>query len=240
MILLDKVAIVTGAAKGIGLAIAESLLAEGAIVYPLDMADLPDGYNPQLAGNYIQGDITDTAFVKQAVLSAKKRAGKIDILVNNAGLVSYEPFSMAAKESVKKMFEVNVLANIELTQYVSRVMKRQGGGSIINMASIVGLRGQSGQAVYAASKGALISLTYSLAKELAKDNIRVNALAPGMVGTERLKREMAGRFDGRVDDIGLNRMAEPREIADVCVFLASDKSTYLTGQVIGLDGCLKI
>ncbi len=235
-----KTAIVSGAARGIGRAVAEHLAACGARVFPLDIAELGADYPADLAADYLRGDITDSQFLKQSVLDVKRAAGGIDILVNNAALISYEPIEMVAKDTMKRMFDVNVLAVVELTQYVGRLMKRQGGGSIINMASIVGLRGQAGQAIYAASKGAVIALTYSLAKEFAGHGVRVNALAPGMVATERLKAEMAGRFDDRVADIGLQRMATPQDIANSCAFLAADEAAYITGQIIGLDGCLKI
>ena len=134
------------------------------------------------------------------------------------------------------MFEVNVIAMIQLVQLASRIMTRQKSGSIINMSSVVGVQGVKGQLGYSATKGAVISITKSAAKELIEHNIRVNAIAPGMVGTERFTAVFEEKFKDKIANIGIGRLAEPNEIANVCVFLASDLSTYVTGQVIGVDG----
>ena len=115
-------------------------------------------------------------------------------------------------------------------------MQRQQNGSIINMASMVAVKGAKGQLSYAATKGAVISATKSAAKELANDKIRVNAIAPGMVGTERFKNVLQEKFSEKINDIPFGRLAEPEEIAKLCLFLASDASSYITGQVIGIDG----
>jgi 3-oxoacyl-[acyl-carrier protein] reductase len=119
-------------------------------------------------------------------------------------------------------------------------MTRQKNGSIINISSMVGEKGASGQTDYATTKGAVIALTKSAAKELAPQGIRVNAVAPGMVATERFVGEMESRFKGKTDAIGMGRLAEPSEIAQLCVFLASDTSSYITGQIIGIDGSVVI
>lgn len=176
------------------------------------------------------------AAVKDEVLTIKKQEGHIDILVNNAGLISYEMMSMIDYERFRKMFEVNVVALIYLMQLVGRVMQRQQSGSIVNMASMVGLKGAAGQLSYAATKGAVISATKSAAKELASGKIRVNAVAPGMVGTERFKNVLQEKFSEKINDVPFGRLAEPEEIANLCLFLASDASSYITGQVIGIDG----
>lgn len=181
-------------------------------------------------------DICDFAAVKKAVVDIKKAHGKIDILVNNAGLISYELMSMIDYDRFRKMFEVNVIALVNLMQLVGRVMQRQQNGSIINMASMVAVKGAKGQLSYAATKGAVISATKSAAKELANDKIRVNAIAPGMVGTERFKNVLQEKFSEKINDIPFGRLAEPEEIAKLCLFLASDASSYITGQVIGIDG----
>ena len=148
------------------------------------------------------------AAVKDEVLTIKKQEGHIDILVNNAGLISYEMMSMIDYERFRKMFEVNVVA----------------------------LKGAAGQLSYAATKGAVISATKSAAKELASGKIRVNAVAPGMVGTERFKNVLQEKFSEKINDVPFGRLAEPEEIANLCLFLASDASSYITGQVIGIDG----
>ena len=145
---------------------------------------------------------------------------------------------MITKNTLRKMFEVDVFAMIEMIQYASRLMARKNKGSIINMASIVGTNGAAGQLAYSAAKGAVTALTKSAAKELAPQNIRVNAVAPGMVATKRLVAEMSGRFDNKMENIGLGRMASPEDIANVYAFLASEAAGYISGQVIGVDGCM--
>ena len=134
------------------------------------------------------------------------------------------------------MFEVNVIALIHLMQVVSRIMMRQDQGCIINMASMVGLKGAAGQLSYSATKGAVISATLSAAKELSSSHIRVNAIAPAMVGTDRFRAVLEEKFKERINDIPFGRLANPEDIADACLFLASDLSSYMTGQVLGLDG----
>ena len=239
--LKNKVCIVTGAAKGIGRAIATSLFNNGAIVYMLDLnideflwaKDLDPTQERLLP---LECDICDMATVKNIILQVKRQQNHIDVLVNNAGIVTYEYLSMIDYEKLRKMFEVNVFSLIYITSLVSRVMSNQNSGSIINMASIVGLNGAKGQLSYSASKGAVISITKSAAKELAHKNIRVNALAPGMVGTERFKNVLETQFKEKINDIPFGLLAEPQEIAQLVTFLASDQSQYITGQIIGIDG----
>jgi 3-oxoacyl-[acyl-carrier protein] reductase len=134
------------------------------------------------------------------------------------------------------MIEVNVVALIHLMTLVSRIMQRQQNGSIINMASMVGVKGAKGQLSYSATKGAVIAATKSAAKELADYHIRVNAIAPGMVGSERFKAVLSEKFAQKINDIPFGRLATPEEVAKLCLFLASDNSSYITGQIIGIDG----
>mgnify|MGYP000373550794 FL=1 len=246
-LLENKVCLVTGAAKGIGRTIAERYAKDGAFVYANDLKEgemdewakeLSERENTTVVPLYF--NICDFDAVVKSVMRIKKEQGRIDVLANNAGIVTYEPLLLIDFDKLRKMFEVNVIAMIHLIQMVSKVMKRQKSGSIINMASIVGLKGAKGQLSYSATKGAVISTTLSASKELAEYNIRVNAVAPGMVATERFKNEIEGRFEERLQSVGMGRFADPEEIADVYSFFASDRSKYVTGQVLGVEGSFAI
>lgn len=238
-LLYDKVAIVTGAGAGIGKATTQMFAKEGSVVYAIDIKGL-DWVNQSNAGNNIvhpvELDICDFASVKALVMAIKKEHGRIDVLANIAGLISYELMPMIDYDKFRKMLDVNVVALVHLMSLVSRIMTRQQSGSIINMASMVGEKGAKGQLSYAATKGAVIAVTKSAAKELAEHRIRVNAIAPGMVGSERFKAVLEEKFAQKINDIPFARLAEPEEVAQLCLFLASDQSQYVTGQIIGIDG----
>jgi len=181
-------------------------------------------------------NVTDFAAVKEAVLNIKKQTGRIDTVVNNAGMITYELIPMIDFGKFRQMIDVNLVASIHLVQLASRLMMRQKSGSIINISSIVGVRGMAGQLSYAATKGAIDAVTKSAARELAPYNIRVNSLAPGMVETERLIQEATRGFEDKVKLIGMGRIASPVEVANTVLFLSSNLSSYVTGQVIGVDG----
>lgn len=243
MLLKGKVCLITGTNKGIGQAIATAFAREGATVYAHSRdSNGIASWADQLAKKYdtkvipIYFDLVDFEHAKNQVMHIKSIEGKIDVLVNNAGMVTYEMIPMVQLDVFRKMWEINVIGTFNLLQIVSRIMGRQKSGSIINMASIVGEKGAKGQVSYATTKGAVIAMTKSAAKELAPLNIRVNAIAPGMVGTERFKGVFEKNFKEKINTIGMGRLAEPSEIAEVCVFLGSDMSTYATGQVLGVDG----
>lgn len=245
MLLKDKVCVVTGAAQGIGHAIALELLREGAVVYG---CDLREGSMDELAGgdtafHPLYFDVTDAAGVKAAMMQVKKEQGRIDVLVNNAGVVFNKKIGMIVRAETELMFRVNVIAVIEMTQLVSRIMARSGGGSIVNIASVTAVLGSAGQSAYSATKGAVIAFTKSAAKELAPQGIRVNAVAPGIVKTERFEElyEASGdKIDARIGRIALGRLGTPEDIARACAFLASDNASYISGQILGVDGCASI
>lgn len=245
MILKEKICVVTGAAQGIGKAIALNMLDEGATVYG---ADLKEGSMAELAASKpafhpLYFDVTDAVGAKEALMSVKKESGRIDVLVNNAGVVFNRKIGMIARDETELMFRVNVIAAIELTQLASRLMARTGGGSIVNIASVTAVLGSPGQSAYSATKGAIISFTKSSAKELAPLGIRVNAVAPGIVKTERFEElyEASGdKIDGRIGRIALGRLGLPEDIAKAVTFLASDNASYISGQILGVDGMAAI
>ncbi|MFT7251310.1 MAG: 3-oxoacyl-[acyl-carrier protein] reductase [Flavobacterium sp.] len=246
-LLKDKVCLITGASKGIGRSIAEAFAEQGAIVYANartqnsidDWAkELSEKHQTKVVPVYF--DVTDLASAKKAVMQIKQNENKVDVLVNNAGMVTYEMIPMAQMDTFKSMLDVNVTGAFNLLQIVSRIMSRQKSGSIINMTSIVADKGAKGQVAYATTKGAIIAMTKSAAKELASLQIRVNAVAPGMVSTERFLNVFESKFKDKINNIGMGRLASPNEIADLCVFLSSDMSTYITGQIIGIDGSTEL
>ena len=239
-LLENKICIITGAAQGIGRQIAEQFAADGAVVYACDRQAFTTT-NPQIRP--IELDITDATAVKTALMQIFKTEGHIDSLVNNAGIVYNRKIGMIMREETERMFLVNVIAVLELIQMVSRLMARCGGGSIVNIASVTAVLGSPGQVAYSATKGAVISLTKSAAKELAPQGIRVNAVAPGIVKTERfaeLYEANGEKIDERIKRIALGRLGTPEDIANACAFLASDRAAYISGQILGVDGCASI
>ena len=240
--LKEKVALVTGASRGIGRQIALMFAENGATVYANARKEGSlnslIGENKNINGKIIPVyfDVTDADASKNAVMKIKKESGKIDCLVNNAGIMQDALIGMINKKSMHDVFETNVFAVMELTQLAARIMTKQKNGSIINLASIVGVNGNKGQLVYSASKGAVIAMTKTAAKELAPQNIRVNAVAPGMIDTEMFRSIGVEKVTERLNNIGMGRLGTPEDVAKVCIFLASDMSEYITGQIIGVDG----
>jgi len=239
-LLENKVCIITGAAQGIGHQIAKQFAADGAIVYACDRQEFTTD-NERI--HPVVMDITDAVSVKANLMQIFKTEGRIDCLINNAGIVYNRKIGMILRKETERMFLVNVIAAMELLQLVSRLMARCGGGSIVNIASVTAVLGSPGQVAYSATKGAIISMTKSAAKELASQGIRVNAVAPGIVKTERFKElyESDGdKIDARIERIALGRLGTPEDIAHACAFLASDRANYISGQILGVDGCASI
>lgn len=245
MFLKDKICVVTGAAQGIGKSIVQKLLEHGAVVYGCDRAEGSMDVSAEEDGKFhpLYFDVTDAAAAKSAMMRIKKEQGRIDVLVNNAGVVFNKKIGMIMREETELMFRVNVIAVIELTQLVSRIMARTGGGSIVNIASVTAVLGSAGQSAYSATKGAIIAFTKSSAKELALQGIRVNAVAPGIVKTERFEElyEASGdKIETRISRIALGRLGNPDDVANAVAFLASDNASYISGQILGVDGCASI
>lgn len=243
-LLENKVCLVTGTSRGIGQAIAERFAEERAVVYAnARTGGSIDEWAARCAERCgaavipVYFDVRDADGGKQAVMRIKNEHGRVDALVNNAAIERNELIGMLDMNYAREVFDVNVMAPIRLIQLVSRIMTRQAQGSIINIASMVGLKGSAGQSIYAASKGALISFTRCAAIELASHNVRVNAVAPGLTQTEMLAQAAPEHLEDRIAHIKMGRLAKPREIADACVYLASDLSSFVSGQVLGVDGC---
>jgi len=236
MLLEGKVSLVTGANRGIGRATAELFANSGATVYANSRKDgsLDDIRSNRLVPLYF--DVTDAQATMAAIMQIKKEQGQLDCLVNNAGIMHGSQIGMIDANVTRSIFNTNVFAVIDLLQLAARIMKKQKGGSIINFTSIAGTSGSAGLLAYSASKGAVVSITKTAAKELAPFNIRVNAVAPGMVDTDLLHSVGEMRVATLITQIGMHRLGTPDEVAQTCLFLASDLSSYITGQILGVDG----
>lgn len=248
MLLQGKIALVTGAAKGIGYATAKLFAEEGAhvVLSGRSAERLEEAKNsleaavPGVQATVLQLDVTRPDSVRDAFQMIFKLTKRLDILVSNAGVLDDALISMVTESQIHRVFEPNTYGVLYCAQYASRLMARNNGGSIINLASIIGTNGNIGQAVYAGSKAAVIGITKSLAKELAPQNIRVNAIAPGFIDTDMARSIGPDKFAERVASVRMGRVGSAEEIAKVALFLASDLSSYVTGQTIGVDGGMLI
>lgn len=244
-LLENKICIVTGGSRGIGKAISQVLARNGAVVYatatrPGSVEEWSEAFNKEATGEVraLYFDVSEETAAKSAVMQVKKECGHIDCLVNNAGIEYNELIGMISRSNMEKMFSVNVYGTVNMLQLVSRVMSRQErGGSIVNIVSMTALRGNRGQLVYSATKGAIVSMTKSAAKELAEKKIRVNAIAPGLTNTDMMKQVDPEKLKDRINNICMGRLAEPEDIANACLFMLSDLSTYVSGQILAVDGC---
>lgn len=243
--LANKVAIVTGASKGIGAAIAQSLAAEGASVVvnyssSKEGADRVVDLIAKRGGKAIavQANVAKKAEIDRLFAAAKTAFGRVDVLVNNAGVFEFKPLADITEEHFHRQFDVNVLGLL-LTSQKAAEFFGDGGGSIINISSVVSVSPQANGAVYSATKAAVDAITSSLAKELGPRNIRVNSLNPGMVETEGFHTAGIGGSDMQRAVEGatpLGRIGQPEDIGPVAVFLASDDSRWVTGEALLVSG----
>ncbi|WP_187428331.1 Sorbitol dehydrogenase [Roseobacter fucihabitans] len=246
--LSGKVALVTGGARGIGRAICEALAGAGARVAVCDLdLDAAHATAVSINGMALAMDVTDFDAIARGVGEVEDALGGIDILVNNAGIFNMASLDRITPDDYRRQYDVNVGGTIFAAQAVVPVMKKRGGGVIINFASQAGRRGEANVLIYCSTKAAVISITQSLALELAGDNIRVNAIAPGVVDTPmwdlvdaqfaEYENKPKGQKKREVGDaVPLGRMGDPRDIADPVVFLASDGARYITAQTLNVDG----
>jgi 3-oxoacyl-[acyl-carrier protein] reductase len=237
------VAYVTGASRGIGQATALALARQGASVILAARSEdnLKDTIaklrEEKLSEPFSLGyDAADPNQIKEAFRTAQKKYKHLDIMVNNAGVLRDAFLGMVTQPMVDETLDVNLKAVIYHMQYAARWMMRQRQGSIINLSSIIGRVGNEGQVIYGASKAAIIGATLSAAKEFAPHNIRVNAVAPGFIDTDMTKQLPEDKFNTIMDNIKMQRIGQPEEVANVIMFLASPLASYVTGQIIGVDG----
>lgn len=247
-LLEGRVAIVTGAARGIGYAIAEKFAKHGAKVALVDILGdiVKDSAEKirQLGGEAVayQADVSSRERMKEVISDVLKKFGKVDILVNNAGIHrGFRPFWEETEELWKELFKVNVLGVLIPSQLVVPHMIERKYGKIINMSSKAAIEAEPNHAAYSASKAAILTLTRVMAVELAPYNIKVNAICPGAVETHMLLTETTEEQRKRMKERALlKRLAKPEDVAGAALFLASDESDYVTGQAIGVDGGMSI
>ena len=248
--LAGKTAVVTGGARGIGRAICQAYAAEGAKVAVADRL-IEDAQEAAAllggAGMAVAMDVTDPASIAAGVASVEKEWGGIDILVNNAGIFNMASIEEVTVDDYRRQYDVNVGGTIFAIQAVVPGMRRRGGGAIVNLASQAGRRGEPNITVYCSTKAAVISITQSLALELAKDKIRVNAIAPGVIDTPmwtqvdalfaRYENKPVGQKKREVGEaVPLGYMGAPEDVAAPAVFLASKDARYITAQTLNVDG----
>lgn len=238
-----KVAVVTGASKGIGREIARALAKEGYEVFINYLSNEEKAKKLQEEINafggscsLLQGDVSDFKKAEEMMEKVFETCGRIDVLVNNAGITKDQLMLRMTEQDFNDVMDTNLKGTFHCIKGVSRRMLKQRFGKIINMSSIVGITGNIGQSNYAASKAGIIGMTKSLAKEFASRNIQVNAVAPGFIETEMTDKIPEKIREEMIKSIPLQRMGKPEDVANMVVFLASEKADYITGQVFQVDG----
>ncbi len=246
--LAGKTALITGAASGIGRATALLFAAEGArvAVADIDEAGAADVTNEIASASggavAVPGDVSTDAGAGAIVGEVLARLGRVDVLVNSAGINQNRQLADLTDEFVERLFSVNLKGTLFMAKHAARAMIRAGGGAIVNVASATAVRPRPDMPVYASTKGAVVSLTRSMAIDLAADGIRVNAVSPGSTDTPMLDRTYAAMPDSEelrsrnIQAVPLKREGRPSEIGRVILFLASDEASYVTGQIVGVDG----
>ncbi|TSE11536.1 3-oxoacyl-[acyl-carrier-protein] reductase [Aquimarina algiphila] len=242
-LLQGKTAIITGATRGIGKGIAEIFAQQGANVAFTYSSSVEAANALEKELNVLgikakgyQSNAANYDDAQELVASVLETFGGVDILVNNAGITKDNLLMRMSEEDFDKVIEVNLKSVFNMTKAVQRTMLKQRKGSIINMSSVVGVKGNAGQANYAASKSGIIGFSKSVALELGSRNIRSNVVAPGFIETEMTEKLDEKVVDGWRNAIPLKRGGTPEDIANTCLFLASDLSAYITGQVLNVDG----
>ncbi|MGI9523198.1 MAG: L-iditol 2-dehydrogenase [Hyphomicrobiaceae bacterium] len=250
MRLAGKIAVVTGGARGIGRAISEAFAREGARVAVADLLEKDAAETTAVVGRQamaIRMDVTDRDSIGAGIADVVSNWDGVDILVNAAGIFNMASIDKITPEDYRRQFDVNVGGTIFAIQSVVPIMQKRGGGSIVNLASQAGRRGEPNITIYCSTKAAVISITQSLALELASDNIRVNGIAPGVIDTPmwdivdakfaEYENKPIGQKKREVGEaVPLGRMGRPEDVADPCVFLASDEARYVTAQTLNVDG----
>ncbi len=237
--LKGKVVLVTGGTRGIGRAIAERFKDVGAVVYITGTnEERTKAVAEEIGVNGVKMNVTDREEVKRVVSEILEKEGQIDILINNAGITKDTLFIRMKDEDWDSVIDTNLNGVYNVTRAVVPAMVKKRSGNVINISSVVGFTGNVGQVNYSATKSALVGFTKSLAKELGGRGIRVNCIAPGYITTDMTEKIPAKIKEELLKSIPLKREGEPREIADVCLFLASSMASYITGTVIHVNGGL--
>jgi len=245
VLLANKVVWITGASRGIGRATAVEAAKNGAATVVLsarsqqalaETAEAVRAISSNESAQIVAMDVSDPQSIKAAFNEVHKSCKRLDVLVNNAGVLKQALIGMISGAQIDEVMRTNVYSVVLLIQYAAREMLRQRSGAIVNVTSILGRTGNEGSLVYVASKAAVIGATKSAARELAAHGIRVNAVAPGVIKTDMIASIPAEKMQALRSSIKLGRLGEPEEVARVIVFLASDLASYVTGQIVGVDG----